>query len=49
MVPIASCKSFFSPSPIDEYEPNDEEDLESNVLYMLVYVSPNSELLEHGG
>jgi hypothetical protein len=49
VVPIVGCKSFFSPSPIDEDEPNDEEDPKSNALYMLAYVSPNSELLEHGG
>ncbi len=49
VVPIVGCKSFFSPSPIDKDESNDEEDPESNTLYMLVYVSPNNELLEHGG
>jgi hypothetical protein len=43
------CQYYFSPSPIDKDEPNDEEDPESNTLYMLVYVSPNNELLEHGG
>jgi hypothetical protein len=45
-VPIASCKSLLPPSPIDEDEVDDKEDLKSYALYMSMFVSLNNELFE---